>query len=151
MKMRALFILHLLKLKKIKYLYFFYQTSFEGDISSLSFCDFMKISETPLKVIKCKKAHISLKWRLIQKIKALYFLQLQKLKNEKCSHFYDQSSFWWVMVILSFHEIPENPSKVTKWQKAHISFKWRQIQKIGVLYFLQLLKLKIRKCAYFFN
>ena len=47
-KMSALFLLQLLKFKKIKCLYFFYQTYFEGDISSLLFCDFMKILETPL-------------------------------------------------------------------------------------------------------
>ena len=46
MKLSALFLLQLSKLNKIKYLYF--QTSFEGDISSLSFCDFMMILGNPL-------------------------------------------------------------------------------------------------------
>ena len=44
MKISALFLLQLLKFKKIKYL-FFNHTSFEGDISSLSFCNFIKIPE----------------------------------------------------------------------------------------------------------
>ena len=48
MKMSALFLVQHLKLKKIKCLYFLDQISFEGDISSLSFCDFMKIPENPL-------------------------------------------------------------------------------------------------------
>ena len=56
MKMSALFLLQLLMLKKIKCLYFFYQTYFEGDISSLSFCDFMKIPKTPLTSYEMSKS-----------------------------------------------------------------------------------------------
>ena len=56
MKMSALFHLQLLKLKKIKCLYFLGQTSFEEDISSLSFCDFMKIPETPFTSHKMSKS-----------------------------------------------------------------------------------------------
>ena len=43
-------------MKKIKCLYFFDQTSFEGDIIFLSFCDFMKIPETPLTSHKMSKS-----------------------------------------------------------------------------------------------
>ena len=47
-----------------------------------SFCRFLKVPENPSQVEKGQKAHISLKWRLIQKIKALYFLQLKKMKKK---------------------------------------------------------------------
>ena len=40
-------------------------------------------------------------------------------------------------------------SWILKWQKVHISVKCPLIKKISVLYFLQLLKLKIRKWTYF--
>ena len=54
--MSALFLLQLLKLKIIKCLYFFNQTSFEGDTTSLSFCDAMKIWKTPLTNPKMSKS-----------------------------------------------------------------------------------------------
>ena len=109
------------------------------------------IEKPPYKWKKDKRAYIPFKWCLIQKIKALYNLQLLKLKKEKCTHFYDQSSYWWFRIILSFHKDTENPSEVTNWQKAHIFLKWHQIKKLKALYFLQLLKLKGRKYTYFFN
>ena len=59
----------------------------------------MKVPENPSQVTKWQKAHISLKWPLIEKIRALYFLQLWK-----CAYFHDQSPTWLVMVILLFHE-----------------------------------------------
>ena len=86
-----------------------------------------------------QRACIFLKWGLIQKIKAPYFLQLLKLKKEKCTHFHDQSSSWWVMLIVLFHGDTRKPLRSHKRQKAHISLKWRQIKKIKALYFLQLL------------
>ena len=51
-----------------------------------------------------QKAFISVIWCRIKKIMALYFLQLWKLEKQKCFYFQDQSSSWWVMVILLFHE-----------------------------------------------
>ena len=89
-------------MKKIKCLYFLDQTSFKGYISSLSYCDFMKIPENPLEVTKWQKAHISLNFGQIQKIKALYFLQLWKLKKIKCPYFLDPTSYNWDMSILRF-------------------------------------------------
>ena len=47
----------------------------------LVFWCFTKIPENLLKVTKWQKTYISLKWCLIQKIKAIYFLQLKKLKK----------------------------------------------------------------------
>ena len=69
-------------------------------------------------ITKWQRAYISLKWCLIQKIKALYFLQLWKLKKEKCTHFHDLSSSWWVMVILLFHENTRKPLRSHKMTKS---------------------------------
>ena len=69
----------------------------------------MKIPENLSEVTKWQNAHISLKWCWIQKIKALYFLQLWKLKKRKCTYFRDQRSTWWVMIILLFHEDTGHP------------------------------------------
>ena len=69
----------------------------------------MKIPENLSEVTKWQKAHISLKWCWIKKIKALYFLQLWKLKKGKCTYFLDQRSTWWAMIILLFHEDTRHP------------------------------------------
>ena len=111
----------------------------------------MKKPNYPSQVTKWQKAHISLKWPLIEKIRALYFLQLSKLKIRKCTYFHDQRPTWLIMINLLFNEETGFPSQVTKSQKAHISFKLPLIKKIKALSFLQLLKLKIRKCTYFYD
>ncbi len=52
-----------------------------------------------------------------KKIKALYFLQLWKLKKLKCTYFHNQRSTWWVMTIFILHEDTKQPltsNKMTK-------------------------------------
>ncbi len=56
MKMSALFLFQLLKLKKMKCLYFLDQTPFKGDISSFLSFDFMKMPENPLTSHKMSKS-----------------------------------------------------------------------------------------------
>ena len=56
MKISALFLLQLFKLKKLKCLYFLDLTSFKGDMSFSPFCDFTKIPGNPLTSHKMSKS-----------------------------------------------------------------------------------------------
>ena len=87
MKMSALFLLQLLKLKKIKCLYFLDQTSFEEDISSLSFCDFMKIPETPLTSHKMSKSSYLPQMTSDPKNKGTLFSSTLKVEEGKVHSF----------------------------------------------------------------
>ena len=86
MKIRALSFLQLSKLKKIKCPHFFYQTSYNWDISIIYI--FVNILDIQLKFSKKQKANISVIWHLIQKIKTLSILQLLKFEKIKCHYFF---------------------------------------------------------------
>ena len=137
-KISALSFLHLSKLKKIKCLYFLDPTSFEGDMSFLSFCDFWEVFWY---LHKLQNYHNSPGWTLVMKMSALFILQLLKLKKIKCLYFLDQMSFDGEMTFFKFFDLWEvfrYLCEITKSQRAYISLKWYQIQKIKALYFLHL-------------
>ena len=85
--MSAPFLLQLLKLKKIKCLYFLDQTSFEADISSLSFCDFMKIPKATLTSHKMSKSSYLPQMASDLKNKVTLFSSTLKVKEGKVPSF----------------------------------------------------------------
>ena len=98
-KIRALYFLHLSKLKIIKCLYFLNLRSNEWDIVILLF---LKGYQMGRSTSIWQSGYISGIWPDIQKIRTLYFLHLGKLKKIKCNYFLDLRSNDWDMVILLF-------------------------------------------------
>jgi hypothetical protein len=96
MKISALLILQLLKMKKIKCLYILDQTSFEEDMSFLSFRNLWfvisYIHGTTNIVIKQQNSHKSTEWPLISYHEKSALIYLQLLKLEKIMSLY----FFWV-------------------------------------------------------
>ena len=83
MKISAFFPLQLLKLKKIKCLYFLDPTSFEGDMSILSFSDFMEMQGHPLTSNQVSKSSYLNQMTSDSKNKGTFFsstLKVEKIK-----------------------------------------------------------------------
>ena len=93
MKMSAFF-LQLLKFKKTKCLYFLDQTSFEGDISFLSFCDFMRILYNLFTSHKMSKSSYLPQMTSIPKNKGTLFSSTFKLKENKVTLFFGLDIIW---------------------------------------------------------
>ena len=101
------------------------------------------------KLAKTQDRHISLNWPPIEKISALSYLQLLKLKKIKCLYFLDWTLFEGDMSVMSFFGLWGFFGIFLNQQYDHNSPGSTLIMKISALLFLQLLKLKKIKCLYF--
>ena len=75
-------------------------------------------------------------WPVIKKIRALYFLQLWKLKKIKWPYFLDWWSNGWDIAILLFHRRPSIWTQEPKQQNDYISAIWPSIEKMRPFHYL---------------
>ena len=136
MKISALLLLQLLKLKKIKCPYFLHHTSYNWDMNFLIFfiSDYMSIIQS--QTTMWKKVYISVKCCLI-KIYGHIFFNFKRWRNKSVLIFIilyhpgDLLPFCCFMNIsVVFMKIIDIHSQIPKWQIAHISVIWCLILKI---------------------
>ena len=130
-KMSTLFLLQLLKLKKIKCLYFFDHTSFEEDIRFLSFCDFMKILKTPLASNKMLKSWYLPQMTSDQKNKGTLFSSTLKVEDKKVLLFFWLDINWGryepfvIFLLVGGFPVPLGNNKITITHQDELwSWKW---------------------------
>ena len=139
-------------------LYFLDQTSFEGDMSFLSFKNLWfgisYIHETTNIFMKQQNSHKSTEWPLIMK-KCTYIPPNFKVgENNEPFFFLGQTSFEGDMrydIFLIGDLIMNIRKYIFKSQNAHISVILFLNKKIRSLYILQLWKLEKQNCTYFHN
>ena len=106
-KMSAFFPLQLLKLKKIKSHYFLDPTSFEGDMSILSFSDFMEMQGHPLTSNQVSKSSYLNQMTSDSKNKGTLFPSTLKVEGNNVPLFFWSDIIWRryeLFVILWFHK-----------------------------------------------